>query len=93
VGEVRWTLRSQQDVRAIRDFIAVDNPLAASRIALRIVRATERLGEFALLGHIVPERQADGVRELVVRPYRIAYRVVDEDIEILKVYHGARLTT
>lgn len=49
----------------------------------------ERLSNFPSMGR--PGR-VSGARELVVSgtPYIIPYRVRDEEVEILRVFHGAR---
>ena len=91
MGKVRWTNRARNDLQAIHEYIAVDNPTVAFRVVWRIASAAERLSRFSLSGRIVPEYESSGVRELVVRPYRIAYRLVGEDVRILKIHHGARV--
>jgi toxin ParE1/3/4 len=91
VGEIKWTLRARSDLKAIRDYIAVDNPNVALRVAGRIVSAVERLSDFAESGRVIPEFEESGVRELVVRPYRIAYRVDGDEIRIIKIHHSSRV--
>jgi addiction module RelE/StbE family toxin len=91
VGKIRWTERAKSDLKAIRDYIAADNPRVALRVAARIVAATERLSDFGLSGRVVPEHQGADVRELIVRPYRIAYRSVGDEVRILKIHHSARM--
>lgn len=91
MGQIRWTERARNDLKAIHEYIAADNPLVALRVATRIVTATERLADFALSGRVVPEHERSGVRELIVRPYRIAYRIAGSEVRILKIHHGARV--
>ena len=91
MGQIRWTARAHSDLKAIREYIAADNATAALEVARRVVAATERLSQFALSGRAVPEYEVSGVRELIVRPYRIAYRIVDGEVRILKIHHGARI--
>lgn len=52
--------------------------------------AVQRLTEFPQSGRIVPERLAQGYREVIVAPYRIVYSVVGTDVRILRVWHGRR---
>jgi toxin ParE1/3/4 len=40
---------------------------------------------------VVPERDDQAIRELLVGNYRIVYRLRDDTAEILTVFHGARL--
>jgi addiction module RelE/StbE family toxin len=91
VGQITWTVRARSDLKAIRDYIAADNPTAALAVARRLVASAERLSDFAQSGRVVPEHEGSAVRELVVRPYRIAYRVVDNEVRILKIHHSARM--
>ena len=48
--------------------------------------------DFPEHGREVPEYARPDVREVIVRPYRIVYRLVAADeVHILTVHHGARL--
>ncbi len=52
------------------------------------------LYEHPRLGRQVPEFNQADLREVLVSPYRIVYRVKDEDqlVEIVRVWHAARDT-
>ena len=39
----------------------------------------------------MPEYDADDIRELIEKPYRIIYRIKPDQIDVLAVIHGARL--
>jgi toxin ParE1/3/4 len=71
------------------DYIASDNPAAASHVVQRINRAVQRLQQHPAMGR--PGR-VPGTRELVISgtPYIIPYRVRGEDVELLRVFHAAR---
>jgi plasmid stabilization system protein ParE len=56
----------------------------------RVFAATERLSHFPRSGRIVPEMGVEEIREVIVQSYRVIYRVVLEEVEILTVHHGAR---
>ena len=87
---VRWTRRARRRLDEIGARISVDNPAAAARVVSAIARGVQRLGDSPGRGR--PGR-VRGTRELVVvgTPYLVAYRVHDNDIEILTIQHGARL--
>ena len=92
VFKIVWTLRSREDLRDIASFIAKDNPDAAIRLGDLIFGRVDSLEEFPELGRVVPERNQPAIREIVVRSYRIIYRVSknEKTVEILRVWHGAR---
>jgi addiction module RelE/StbE family toxin len=76
------------DLAAIRGYIGERNPAAASRLAVEIVGACDRLERFPERGRpgIVP-----GTREITtVWPYVIVYRLKDETVEIVRIWHGAQ---
>ena len=84
-----WFRSAILDLEAARAHIATDDPDAARRVATRILDATGRLSEHPAIGR--PGR-VPGTRELVVprTPYLIPYRVRDNVIEILRVFHARR---
>ena len=53
-----------------------------------ILAAVERPTVFPHSGRIVPEVNHPAIREILLGSYRIVYRVKDEVVEILTVYHG-----
>ncbi len=91
MAQVKWTPRALQDIRLIHDFIAGDSREAAAQVILGVLATIQRLATFPLSGRVIPEYESRGVREVIRRPYRIAYRVVNDEVRILRVFHGARL--
>lgn len=90
MARVTWTDQALDDLDAICLFIARDAPRYAELFAHRVFHATERLSLFPLSGRVVPEIGRDDIRELIVQSYRIIYRVLPEEVEILTIHHGAR---
>jgi toxin ParE1/3/4 len=87
--KVVWTRPALRDLAAIGDHIARDSRAAALRIVQQIRRQVRQLEQHPHLGR--PGR-VHGTRELVVThtPFVVPYRVRDESIEVLSVFHGAR---
>ena len=82
------TRAAVRDLAAIRAHIGERNPAAASRVAVQILSACDRL-------EYLPERgrpgAIPGTRELtVIWPYVIVYRITEGAVEILRVWHGAQ---
>ncbi len=91
MAEVRWTPQAAEDLESIADFIAEDSPHYARLLVIDILQAISRLIDFPRSGRIVPELNDPIIREIILGNYRIVYRLRDEIVEILTVYHGARL--
>lgn len=67
------------------------NPRAAVRLAEGLLAAGDGLMNFPYRGRIVP---STGLRELVTDyPYIIRYRIVRDDVRILRVRHTSRRPT
>ena len=86
-----WSPRSIRDLESIREHIAEDSRLYADLVVQRLVRAPDRLRSFPELGRTVPERREPVLRELIVRPFRIVYRVRDDSVQIVTVFRASRL--
>ena len=86
-----WSPRSLADLEAIREHIASDSELYAGLVVSRLVAAPGRLLEFLELGRMVPEFGRPNLRELIVRPYRLVYRLQGDVIEVVTVFHAARM--
>ena len=89
--EVRWAPQAADDLQAIHDYIARDSQRYATAEAQRILVTVDQLHEFPLLGRVVPEHGLDDVRELILPPYRIVYRLRSEAAIILTVFRADRL--
>jgi toxin ParE1/3/4 len=76
-------------LNAEAEYIARDKPQAAARVVQTIHDTVDLLRRQPNLGR--PGR-VSGTRELVVpgTPYIVPYRVRDDEIHILRVFHGAR---
>jgi toxin ParE1/3/4 len=86
---VFWTRPALRDLEAIGDYIARDNRPAADRIVKRIRDRTRDLAQYPLVGRA---GRVAGTRELVILDTRfiVVYRVGDEQVEVLAVFHAAR---
>jgi addiction module RelE/StbE family toxin len=91
VTRIVWTLQAVEDVETIRDYVARDSIHYASVLAQRLVTAVDRLSRFPESGRIVPEFANTAVRELIIGNYRIVYALARSEVQILTVYHAARL--
>ena len=90
-ARLSWSHRARADLEAIGDYIARDDAAAAERWVMRIIAAAEKVVPTPLRGRRVPEVSRDDVREVLLRSYRIVYRVSPGQIQVLTVFEGHRL--
>jgi len=89
-----WSSQARKDLRAIRAFIAKDSAFYADRMAARIIERTDILALHPHVGHPVHEAPDLDVREIHMASYRIIYRVLLDEVEIVTLVHFAqRLNT
>lgn len=85
---VRWTTDAADDLERICDYVARERPEVAGRLAFDVLRAIEGLRAFPNRGR--PGR-VQGTRELVLTgPFLAVYEVREEDVQVLRILHGAR---
>ena len=90
MAEIIWSPQSIHDLESIRSFVAADSPHYAGLVVQRLVAAVDRLMMFPNSGRIVPEFGDPATREVLWRNYRLVYRMVGENVEVVTVFHGAR---
>ena len=85
---VRWTTDAADDLERICDYIAHERPEAARRLAFDVLNAIEGLRTFPNRGR---SGRVHGTRELVLtRPFLAVYEVHEEEVQVLRILHGAR---
>jgi addiction module RelE/StbE family toxin len=86
---IKWLKRALLDLDEAESYIARDNPSVAAEVVLKIAKAVSLLGQQPGLGR--PGR-VSGTRELVVpdTPYIVPYRVKENTVQVLRVYHSSR---
>jgi len=88
--KVAWTVPAWEDLEVAADYIARDSEFYAASFVQEVRDAAESLSEFAERGQTVPEFADDSIRELLVKSYRIVYKITDEQVFILAFIHGSR---
>ncbi len=89
MARVTVTPRAETDLEEIWLAIALDNASAADRLLRKIAAKLERLADFPDMGSSRPEI-APSAKILVEGNYLILYESVGNDIEVVRVVHGAR---
>jgi toxin ParE1/3/4 len=87
--EIKWLRIALNDLDDIAEYISKDNPNAARNLFKLLWDQTQILKNHPNIGR--PGR-VNGTRELVVEntKYIIPYRVINEEIQILRVLHASR---
>ena len=91
--QVTWAAIAQHDLKQLIDYIAIDNPLNASRILRKIKQKVSALYTMPDRGRMVPELKEQGIhtyRELIVAPWRVIYRISDTTVFVLSVIDSRR---
>jgi addiction module RelE/StbE family toxin len=83
-----WTRSAFADRRAVRDYIAQDNPAAALTLDELFAHKAGYLLDHPRLGQL---GRASGTRELVAhRNYILVYELAGDQVRVLRVLHSAR---
>ena len=88
--KVNWTAPAWDDLEAAAAYIARDSEFYAASLLQEVRDATASLAEFAERGQTVPEFGDDSIRELLIKPYRLVYKITDEHVFIVALIHGSR---
>lgn len=84
--KLQFTHSAQRDLIRLREFIAIKNPQAAKRISQHLKQSILRLTDQPEIG--VGVEEMPGVRDLISGGYFVRYAVFENDICILRIWHG-----
>jgi plasmid stabilization system protein ParE len=90
--QVVLSLSARSDLRDIVRYISIDNPDEAIRFGRFLVSRTRLLAQSPELGRIVPEFEDALIREIIVRAYRVVYRVDHSEqlVEVIRFWRASR---
>jgi plasmid stabilization system protein ParE len=90
---VRWAEEAVRDLEESVGYIAADRPMSARELLAQLRDRAGSLETTPLRGRVVPELARFAIRslrELVVKPYRIIYRVAEAEVFVLAFLDGRR---
>ena len=89
--DVHFLQEALDDLEEIVLYIAQDNRQAALQMHDKIIEKANDLTIFPKRGRLVPDKKmaATGYRVLDIKPYIAFYRIVDHNVFIYRVLHGA----
>ena len=88
---VIWTKEALEKLHGIEEFIGTANPERAEIFIDHLIERGESISQNPQIGRIVPEISIPEIREIIVKKYRIVYKIKKEKIEILTVFESHRL--
>lgn len=88
--KIVWTEQAFERLREISDYIAFDSPEVASKFIDTLIQRGESLSNFPKSGRVVPEIDAEDIREIIEGNYRLVYRLKKNAIEILTIFESRR---
>lgn len=91
MAQIIWTEPARMALDSIADYIALENSDAARRFVQKVSASVKQLVRFPRSGSRIPEAPRKGVRQLVIKPCRVFYRIKGTDIVILYVMRSERL--
>jgi toxin ParE1/3/4 len=86
---LRWTTPAANDLYKIVRRIQKDNPKAATKVAKTLYDGCVSLTNLPRRGR---QGRIPGTRELIFSglPYIVVYKIQDEAVELIRIYHGAQ---
>ena len=88
--QLKWTLAARADLKDIKQYISQHAPKVAVAYVRRIRERCLKLTTLPFAHPIVAEYGNDSIRETYHGSYRIIYRIDDDCVTVLRVFHGAR---
>jgi toxin ParE1/3/4 len=85
MAQVIWTEPALDQLDEIAEYIALDNPAAASALVRAVFSKVDRLQQFPHSGREPPELPDSIYREVVSSPCRIFYRLEENVVFIVHV--------
>ncbi|MCI0496049.1 type II toxin-antitoxin system RelE/ParE family toxin [candidate division KSB1 bacterium] len=91
--EVYWSSLAQKDLDEITEFISLDSVNSALLLFDKIKSKCDSLQFSPYRCRIVPELKKidiDSFRELILNPYRVIFKIVNDAVFIMAVLDGRR---
>jgi len=89
--KVRFTPSARAQFLSALTYIRQDKLSAATHFRDQAEKTLRRLEDLPESGRIIPEFPELPYREVIVSPYRFFYRIKNDTVWIVAVWHGAQL--
>ncbi|GFO63124.1 type II toxin-antitoxin system RelE/ParE family toxin [Geomonas paludis] len=89
---VSFAISAVDDLEEIRKWYREQHvPDVGERLVKEIMKSVERLASFPDSGRIVPEFGLNYLREVILPPFRIVYRLDRKAVRVVRVWRSERL--
>lgn len=88
--KVAWSDEAKAHLTDIYNYIKHDSPFYATQTIDKLTRRVDQLIDHPRSGRIVPKYNDENLRELILHPYRLIYRIRPQRIDIIAAFHGAQ---
>lgn len=89
--KIKFTPSARGQFLETIEYITEENPLGAQRLRARVEKELKRLTTFPSAGRKIPEFPELPHREIVVDPYRVFYRVVDDVVWVVAFWRTSQV--
>ncbi|MCG8637597.1 MAG: type II toxin-antitoxin system RelE/ParE family toxin [Desulfobacterales bacterium] len=91
--QVNLTRQAQKDLEGIYYYIADDSIRNAENFIRQLEQKIYTLERFPERNSLIPENSFfdTDYRHLIHKKYRVIYRIEDDSVFILRIFHGAKL--
>ena len=90
INKIIWLDFAKQDLFIIYSFISKDSNNRAENLLNEIKLEIDNLVIFPERGRIISELNLNNYRELIIKSYRVLYRIEKDTIFILSILHMSR---
>ena len=91
--KINWANVAENDLIEIIEYISIESPADALKILQKIKKMASSLYSLPERDRVVPELQDQGIltyREIVIPPWRIIYRISENEVYVLTVLDARR---
>ena len=85
---IRWSSEARDDVDRLADFVAAYDPIRADEIERELSQAPKKLLQFRRRGSRLSEFDPREIREYRFGSYLLRYELAEDDIVMLRIFHG-----
>jgi len=89
--KVKFTPSARAQFLSALSYIRKDKPSAAVNFRNKAEKILRRLEDFPESGRIIPELAELPYREVIISPYRFFYKIKNDVVWIIAVWHGAQI--